>query len=85
MRDSEAKVFNYPKKLETVYESSVSEWDKLHIIGDGQYFPIIFLVSDDGRVVVEFAEDEQHKCVHLALSELKDIIAEVEQMENRGT
>lgn len=79
MEDSKTKIFNYPKKLETVYESSISEWDELHIIGDDQYFPIIFLISDDGHVVVEFAEGEQNNGPHLALSELKDIIAEVER------
>ncbi len=84
MRKSKTKDFNYPKKLETQY-ASADLWDEFEIIPDDME-SIKFYISDAGEVVVEFiacdydVRTTKYKNVHISLSELKGIIAEVEQM-----
>jgi len=86
MSNKYSKKFNYAKKLVTVRTSGADEWRSLEIEPDDME-SIKFHISDCGNVIVEFLAygfdanmTIEYKDVHLPLSELKDIIAEVEQI-----
>lgn len=78
--DENDESFSFPKELETIYVSAADGWDEVHITGDNTYYPLTFLISDDGQVVVEFAGDSSSRKSHVRLSDLKKIIGEVEAM-----
>ena len=86
MNNKYSKKFNFPKDLWTSFAAPPDDWRELQIMS-GDLYSTNFFISDDGDVFVEFLAygfdanmEVRYQEIHLPLLELKNIIAEVEQI-----